>query len=131
MVVVDGEPVGIQDLVGDRFADFKTVTTFSWLSSDLRGRGLGREMRQAILQLAFDGFGANEATSDAFADNPGSNAVSRALGYQPNGVTWDTRQGEAAMLQCWRLTRADWQPNRRTDIALHNVDAAKAALGVS
>ncbi|MGH8878081.1 MAG: GNAT family N-acetyltransferase, partial [Stackebrandtia sp.] len=45
VVVVDGEPVGMQDLVGERFADFGAVTSFSWLSSDARGQGLGREMR--------------------------------------------------------------------------------------
>ena len=29
---------GIQDLIGDRFAALGTVTTFSWLSADARGR---------------------------------------------------------------------------------------------
>ncbi|WP_340683972.1 hypothetical protein [Amycolatopsis coloradensis] len=45
VVVVGGEPVGIQDLIGTDFATFGTVTTFSWLSPDLRGRGLGKELR--------------------------------------------------------------------------------------
>lgn len=128
VVMVDGAPVGMQDLVGVRFSDFGTVTTFSWLSADVRGRGLGREMRQAVLQLAFDGFAAKEAESDAFADNRGSNAVSRGLGYEPNGTTWDTRQGEAGRLQRWLLRREAWEPNRRDDIEIHNVDAVKTVL---
>ncbi|MFD6072684.1 GNAT family N-acetyltransferase, partial [Amycolatopsis lurida] len=60
VVVVDGEPVGMQDLIGTDFATFGTVTTFSWLGPGVRGRGLGKEMRQAVLHLAFEGFGARE-----------------------------------------------------------------------
>src|SRR5512138_905969 len=55
VVMVDGRPAGEQTVTGMRFATLGTVTTFSWLSSDFRGRGLGREMREAILHLAFDG----------------------------------------------------------------------------
>lgn len=129
-VVVDGEPVGMQDLIGDRFATFGTVTTFSWLSADARGRGLGREMREAVLHLAFEGFGAREAGSDAFVDNAGSNAVSRALGYRENGTDWDTRQGEPAPIQRWRLVRESWLPRRRSDIALHGVVACRQLLSI-
>ena len=93
-VIVDERAVGIQDLIGVQFATHKTVTSFSWLSSDARRSGLGTEMRQAILHLAFDGFDALEATSDAFVDNVGSNRVSEALGYRPNGVEWALRNGE-------------------------------------
>jgi RimJ/RimL family protein N-acetyltransferase len=128
VVVVDGRPVGMQDVIGVDFAAFGTVTTFSWLSSDQRGRGLGREMRVAILQLAFDGLGAKEAASDAFVDNHGSNTISRDLGYEPNGSDWATRRGEPALLNRWRLTRTAWQQHRRDDIHLHNVEACRTLL---
>jgi RimJ/RimL family protein N-acetyltransferase len=128
VVVVDGRPVGMQDLIGVNFSTLGTVTSFSWLSVDERGRGLGREMRAAILQLAFEGLGAKEAGSDAFVDNHGSNAISRALGYEPNGSDWATRLGEPGLLNRWRLTRANWERGRRTDIQLHNVDACRTYL---
>lgn len=128
VVIVDGRPVGMQDLIGVDFSTLGTVTSFSWLSIDQRGRGLGREMRQALLHLAFEGLGAKEATSDAFVDNAGSNAISRDLGYQPNGSDWATRQGEPAVLNRWRLTREAWQRHRRDDIRLHHVEACKALL---
>src|SRR5690242_12303977 len=131
VVMVDGRPVGEQTLTGVQFATLGTVTTFSWLSSDLRGRGLGREMREAILHLAFDGLGAREAGSDAFVDNHGSNAVSRRLGYQPNGFDWATRRGEPAQLNRWRLSRDTWEPRRRDDIKLHNVAACHTFLPLS
>lgn len=127
-IVVDGQPVGMQDLLGVNFSTFGTVTSFSWLSADHRGRGLGREMREAVLHLAFDGLGAKEATSDAFEDNQGSNAISRRLGYEPNGFDWATRQGEPALLNRWRITRDDWEQRRRDDILLHNVEACHALL---
>jgi RimJ/RimL family protein N-acetyltransferase len=126
----DGEPVGMQDLIGTDFATLGTVHTFSWLAPGARGRGLGKESRAAILHLAFDGFGAREATSDAFTDNHASNRVSEALGYQRNGTSWATRRGEPAELRCWRLTRDDWAPRRRTDIELSGVKECVPVLGL-
>ena len=131
VVMVDGRPVGEQTVSGVDFATLGTVTTFSWLSADLRGRGLGREMRAAILHLAFDGLGAKEAASDAFVDNQGSNAVSRCLGYEPNGTEWATRQGQPALLNRWRLTRDLWEQHRRDDIELHGFEACRALLPLS
>ncbi|WP_205629518.1 hypothetical protein [Jiangella muralis] len=52
VVLADGEPVGMQDLIGTGFDRLGTVTTFSWLGPERRGRGLGAEMRAAVLQLA-------------------------------------------------------------------------------
>ncbi|MGN6752246.1 MAG: GNAT family N-acetyltransferase, partial [Intrasporangium sp.] len=131
VVVVDGRPVGEQTLTGVNFSTLGTVTTFSWLSAELRGRGLGLQMREAVLHLAFDGLGAQEATSDAFVDNRGSNAISQRLGYDPNGFEWATRQGEPALLNRWRLTRDKWEQRRRDDIELHNVEACHALLPLS
>ena len=130
VVVVDGEPVGMQDLVGRDFARFGTVTTFSWLSPDARGRGIGKEMRQAVLHLAFEGLRAGEAGSDAFVDNHASNRVSEALGYVPNGLSWDTRRGEPAQIKCWRLTRERWAEQRRDDIELAAVADCLPVLGI-
>lgn len=129
--MADGRPVGEQTLTGVNFSTLGTVTTFSWLSADRRGRGLGHETRAAILHLAFDGLGAKEAGSDAFVDNHGSNAISRSLGYEPNGAEWATRQGEVALLNRWRLTRDGWKLRRRDDIQLHNIEACHALLPLS
>ena len=130
VVVIDGEPVGMQDLIGIDFATFGTVTTFSWLSPDVRGGGFGKEMRQAVLHLAFEGLGAREASSDAFVDNRASNRISEALGYVPNGVSWDTRRGEPAQIKCWRLTREQWAKQRRDDIELVAVADCLPVLGI-
>jgi RimJ/RimL family protein N-acetyltransferase len=130
VVVVDGEPVGMQDLTGTNFSAFGTVETFSWLGADARGRGLGKEMRQAVLHLAFEGLGARLADSGAFFDNHASNGVSQALGYQPNGVDWATRRGDAAEIHRWRLTREQWSTRRRDDIELVGVAECRPVLGI-
>jgi RimJ/RimL family protein N-acetyltransferase len=86
-----GEPVGMQDMIGTDFAAIGVVTSFSWLAPAARGRGLGKETRAAILHLAFEGFDAREASSEAFTDNQASNRVSEAVGYvgySRNGTTW-------------------------------------------
>jgi RimJ/RimL family protein N-acetyltransferase len=129
-VLIDGEPVGMQDLVGRDFARFGTVSSFSWLGPARRGQGLGREMRAAILHLAFAGLGAREAGSDAFADNAASNRISESLGYEPNGTDWDTRRGSPAPIQRWRLTREAWEKTRRDDISLTGVDECRPVLGL-
>jgi RimJ/RimL family protein N-acetyltransferase len=129
-VLVDGSPIGMQTLSGTDFDRFGTVTSFSWLAPGRRGAGIGKEMRAAVLHLAFAGLGAREAESDAFTDNAASNGVSRALGYEPNGLTWDTRRGEAAPVQRWRLTRDAWQRGRRDDIDLVGVAECLPALGL-
>jgi RimJ/RimL family protein N-acetyltransferase len=76
----------MQDLIGVHFDTCQIVTSFSWLVPEARQQGLGREMRAAILHLAFKGLGAVEAHSEAFVDNEASNRVSEPLGYQPNGA---------------------------------------------
>jgi RimJ/RimL family protein N-acetyltransferase len=131
VVCDDGEPVGMQDLIGADFAALGTVHTFSWLIPGARGRGLGKEARAAILHLAFEGFGAREATSEAFHDNRASNRVSEAVGYSRNGSSWATRRGEPAELLGWRLTRDDWRARRRTDIELSGVEECKPVLGIT
>ena len=130
VVDVDGSLVGMQDLIAEDFPTFGAVTTFSWLAPAVRGRGIGREMRAAVLHLAFAGFGAREATSEAFVDNAASNAISRSLGYEENGLAWATRRGQPFQLQGWRLTRSRWEAKRRTDIELSGVEACLPVFGL-
>jgi RimJ/RimL family protein N-acetyltransferase len=130
VAMVDGEPAGMQDLLGVRFPELGTVGTFSWLGPGYRGCGIGTEMRAAALHLAFAGLAAREATSEAFDDNPASNRVSRALGYEPNGTDWATRHGEPALISRWKLPRDRWETTRRTDIELAGVQDCLPVLGL-
>jgi len=89
-----GQPVGVQSLRGRSFAQERAVDTGSWLGKPWQGRGLGTEMRAAVLQLAFEGLGARRATSGAIQGNPQSLGVSRKLGYAETGSHFVSPRGE-------------------------------------
>lgn len=100
-----GVLVGTQGFHGRQFAVTRTGETGSWLGRAHQGRGIGTRMRQAICAFAFDELGAVEVTSGAFVDNPASLAVSRKVGYRPNGVRREKRRdGEMALNQKLVLT---------------------------
>ena len=107
-VFLEGRPVGVQSIFGKHFPALKEVSTGSWLTSSAQGRGIGREMRAAVLQLAFDGLGAEIARSGAFVDNHASLAVSRAIGYRENGRRREAPRGVPKDLIDFELTRAEW-----------------------
>jgi RimJ/RimL family protein N-acetyltransferase len=107
-VLLDGRPVGAQGLYAGDFAHRRTVHSGSWLGPEFRRRGIGTEMRAAILALAFDGLGAEVAETEAFADNGGSIGVSRAVGYEENGIGRMAPMGEPRDTVRFRLTRGRW-----------------------
>ena len=80
-----GRVIGTQGIGAESFAERRTVATGSWLGRRWQGRGLGTEMRAAVLQLAFAGLGADVARSGAIDGNPQSLGVSRKLGYEVVG----------------------------------------------
>lgn len=105
VVRIDGEPAGVQALHTEHFAITRTAETGSWLGRRFQGQGWGTRMRQAVCAFAFDELGATEVTSGAFLDNPASLAVSRKVGYRPNGQQRLRRgEGELAINQRLVLT---------------------------
>lgn len=84
-VWADGELCGVQTLRARSFPVRRTVSTSSWLHRAAQGRGIGTEMRRAVLALAFGPLGAARAESEVSATNDASIAVAAKLGYRPNG----------------------------------------------
>ncbi|MCY1216713.1 putative succinyl-CoA transferase [compost metagenome] len=79
----------------------------------MQGRGFGKEMRAAVVSYAFDHLKAEVAESEAAAWNEKSLGVSRALGYELNGVARASWGGKVQEVQKVRLTpatfkRPDW-----------------------
>lgn len=122
--------VGSQDFSAYDFAHRRTVNTGSWLTKSVHGRGLGTEMRAALLLFAFDVLGAEWAESSAASWNQASLNVSKKLGYELNGVTRVApRPGEPVDEQRVRLektsfVRPDWS------ISVRGAEPALAQLGV-
>ncbi|MTD15536.1 GNAT family N-acetyltransferase [Nakamurella sp. YIM 132087] len=109
-VRIDGELAGTQELMATDFAVTRSVSTGSWLGLPFQGRGIGSEMRAAVLLFAFDQLGAVRAESSAFTDNPRSLRVSEKLGYLPDGTrVIQRRPGERATDQRLLLTPRDFR----------------------
>jgi RimJ/RimL family protein N-acetyltransferase len=106
VVRANGEAVGVQGLyTTTNYLVTKTCETGSWLASRNHGQGIGTLMRQTICQFAFDCLDAHSVTSAAWTDNPASLAVSRKVGYAPNGQRREERRpGEVAIMQDLVLT---------------------------
>ena len=109
--------VGTQTRRGVRFASERVVDTGSWLGRAAQGRGLGTEMRAAVLELAFDGLGAAAATSGWLEGNRTSARVSEKLGYREIGVSEMSPRGDPVVHHDVRLERADWRPPVPVEIA--------------
>jgi RimJ/RimL family protein N-acetyltransferase len=116
-VLRDGELVGYQGLEGDDFPALRTVDSSSFLAAAARGQGLGKQMRAAVLALAFGQLGARFAITSAWTDNYASLGVSRALGYVDNGVTAHRRGDAAGEMAHMRLTRDQWLASGGADRA--------------
>lgn len=109
-VRADERLVGLQGLEGRQFAVRREVETHSWLVPAARGRGIGREMRAAVLALAFGPLGATRAVTEAWEDNGPSLGVSRSLGYVPNGTQVVLRDGVPDVMVRMVLTDPDLPP---------------------
>ena len=129
MTELDGRAIGTQTLAAKDFAIHRTVHTGSWLGQAFQGRGFGKEMRSAVLSLAFDGLGARFAESSAFLDNLASSGVSRALGYAENGRGSLAPQGVARETQRFRMTAEDWRARPRPPVEIVGLEACRELFG--
>ena len=125
-----GRAVGFQDLRGEHFPVYRTVATGSWLGLPDQGRGIGTLMRQAILALAFDHLGAEVAETEAFLDNPASNKVSLAVGYEPNGYGRLAPRDAPRETQRFRLTLEGWRSRPRPAVSVEGLEACRSMFGL-
>jgi RimJ/RimL family protein N-acetyltransferase len=128
-VVLNGEPIGVQEMFASDFATKRTVHTGSWLGQRFQGQGIGTEMRAAVLFLAFDGLAALAAESAVVDGNEASVAVSRKLGYRANGETFIAPRGVPVVERRFRLMRDDWQRDR-VDVVVENLEPCLELFGV-
>jgi RimJ/RimL family protein N-acetyltransferase len=131
VVLSEGQIVGFQELEGNDFPLLRTVDTSSFLIQSVRGRGFGKQMRRAVLALAFGQMDAAAAITSAWHDNQASLGVSRALGYRPNGETLHARDDRADVMVHLRLTRADWLAgDLDRDIEISGFDSCRFLFGL-
>lgn len=73
-------------------------------------------MRRAICAFAFDHLGAEEIVSGAFPDNAASLAVSRKVGFRPNGIRQMQRRDRMEDNQLLVLKPADLVPGEQIEV---------------
>lgn len=129
VTVVDDAVVGTQALLTQSWKGTRTIETGSWLGLEHQGQGIGKEMRLAALHLAFDGFSAARATTDAYRDNPKSIGVTESLGYRPNGTELVSRRGVPAEVVRYVMDPSDFDAIRRDDIEIVGADAVVEMFG--
>jgi RimJ/RimL family protein N-acetyltransferase len=129
VTALDGTVVGMQALSATEFAVLREVSTGSWIGLEHQGLGIGTAMRAAILALAFDGLGAEQATSSAFTDNPASLAVSRKLGYADDGIARQVSRGRPAQMQRLRLDRRSWLEHRHCEVIIEGLEPCLPLFG--
>jgi RimJ/RimL family protein N-acetyltransferase len=128
-VLEGGVHVGVQEVQAADFATTHRVETGSWLGLAHQGRGIGPEMRAAVLHLAFAGLGAERADTGAFPDNARSLSVTTKLGYEPNGDEVVIRRGGGDRVLRFTLARAAWEQRRRQDITVEGLQPCLPLLG--
>jgi RimJ/RimL family protein N-acetyltransferase len=129
-VFLDGAVVGTQGLGARDFAIVGEVSTGSWLGGRYQGQGIGTEMRAAVLDLAFAGLNAESAISGAVAGNSASAAVSRKLGYQPNGLARTRIRDACTYEQRFALDRARWQQHRSVPVEIDGLGSCLPEFGL-
>lgn len=131
MVVRENQTVvGVQDMFATEFAVTRQVGTGSWLGKGYQRHGIGKEMRAAVLHLAFAGLGAERATSAALEDNVASIAISRTLGYVENGDEIKAPRGKPVRAIRFLLQREVWEQRRRADIQIHGLEPCLPMFGL-
>jgi RimJ/RimL family protein N-acetyltransferase len=130
-VLADGQPLGQQGIGAQDFAVTREVATGSWLGRRHHGRGVGTEMRAAVLHLAFAGLDARWAISGAASDNLASIAVSRKLGYADDGADTHAVRGQIMIDRRFRLDRAAWEAHRSVPVEIEGLEPCRELLGAA
>jgi RimJ/RimL family protein N-acetyltransferase len=130
-VHVGDQIVGVQDLAAQDFSALREVSSGSFIGLEHQGHGLGKEMRAAVLHLAFAGLGATRAYSGYIEGNTASKRVSEALGYEPNGYETVIVRGHAVREIRLVLERSVWESTRRDDISIEGLENCIELFGAS
>jgi RimJ/RimL family protein N-acetyltransferase len=108
LVFTSGELAGSQSINAEHMASRREVNTGSWLGKRFQRRGLGTEMRAAVLELAFRELGAVRATSGAIVGNEASKRVSEKLGYTITGTSSVSPRGKPLAHYDLMIEKAAW-----------------------
>ena len=129
-VSFEGRLVGTQGLNAENFAVSRAVSSGSWLGQAFQGQGIGKEMGAAMLHFVFDGLDAHEARSEAYPDNPASQRVSLAVGYEEDGSYLRSRTTGQVRALRYVMTSERWREVGPDGITMEGVEPCLGLLGL-
>lgn len=123
-----GRLVGTQGIFSKEFRERRHVGTGSWLGREYQGRGIGTEMRAAVLEFAFRGLGATEAESGWLEGNAASRRISEKLGYVEVAVHSKSPRGVPVPEHEVRVARDRWVCP--VEVTIENLEPCLPLFGV-
>jgi RimJ/RimL family protein N-acetyltransferase len=126
-VWAEGDLAGTQ---GAQLTEPGTAETGSWIGQRFQRRGIGTEMRAAMLTLLFDGLGLERATSGALEGNVASARVSEKLDYEPAGEDVASPRGVPVRNRKFRLTRERWEARHRPAVEIDGLEPCLPLFGL-
>jgi RimJ/RimL family protein N-acetyltransferase len=124
-----GVLVGTQAVLATEFAARRCVATGSWIGRAHQRRGIGTEMRAAVLELAFEGLGAVQAESGWLEGNDASKRVSEKLGYVPGRTKEQKPRGVSVIEQGMTIRRDAWV--RPVPVSIEGLEPCLPLFGVT
>lgn len=107
----------------------REVSTGSWPGLAHQGRGLGTEMRAAVLHPAFAGLGARAARTAVLDGSAASRRITERLGHRPDGADRVAVRGAARTEERFMPDRAAWESHRRVGARAEGVASCAAMFG--
>lgn len=92
-----GRIIGCQNLGAKDFADVREGLVTARFGRRFHGHGPGPTSRAAVLDLVFDGLGAEDVMTVICQDNSPALRVTRRLGFKPDGVQVNVVRGGRAV----------------------------------
>ncbi|MEJ7757075.1 MAG: hypothetical protein WKF83_12915 [Nocardioidaceae bacterium] len=127
----DGDLLGYQGLGGRRLREAPDGRLVVVPGRPGPGTWVGKQMRAAVLALAFGPLEARFAITSAWSDNHASLGASRKLGYVDNGITVQQRDGQAGEMVHLRLSRETWMASGWPEqVVVSGVDECLAFFGL-
>lgn len=123
-------PLGVVELIGKSFVLTRSIEIGIWVDPREHRSGIGQEISQIALAIAFHEFGAKELRWNAIDENVASIALAEKLGFERDGTSTFVESGKAYPQTRFVLRDPATVPQRE-DLSIQGLDLCIELLGVS
>lgn len=114
IIVVDGEDVGLVNLIAIDRANKRCSWAFYLASPNVRGKGVGSVVEWNILNIVFEQMGLNRLCCEVLVTNPAVISMHKKFGFREEGHFRQhvLRSGEAVDVTALALLISEWKQQR-------------------